>query len=112
MKQIYLDYNATTPIDPRVAAEMQPFLDEYFGNPSSSHLFGIKARGAVEKARNRVSAMINCRPQELIFTSGGTESNNMAIKGAAYAMRSHGNHIIISAVEHPEIGRASWRERV
>lgn len=103
MKQIYLDYNATTPIDPRVAAEMQPFLDEYFGNPSSSHLFGIKARGAVEKARNRVSAMINCRPQELIFTSGGTESNNMAIKGAAYAMRSHGNHIIISAVEHPAV---------
>jgi len=103
MNQIYLDYNATTPIDPRVAAEMRPFLDEYFGNPSSSHLFGIKARGAVEKARIRVAKLINCRPQEVVFTSGGTESNNMAIKGAAYAMRSHGNHIIISAVEHPAV---------
>lgn len=103
MDQIYLDYNATTPIDPEVAAEMRPFLDEYFGNPSSSHTFGIKTRMAVERARSRVAAFINCRPPEVIFTSGGTESNNMAIKGAAFAMRKHGNHIIISAIEHPAV---------
>lgn len=103
MDQIYLDYNATTPIDNEVAAEMRPFIDEYFGNPSSSHIYGVKTRGAVEKARSRVAALLNCRPQEIIFTSGGTESNNMAIKGAAFAMRPHGNHIIISAVEHPAV---------
>ncbi len=103
MDQIYLDYNATTPIDPEVASEMRPFLDEYFGNPSSSHTFGIKTRMAVERARSRIAALINCRPPEVIFTSGGTESNNMAIKGAAFAMRKHGNHIIISAVEHPAV---------
>ncbi|MFH1120979.1 MAG: selenide, water dikinase SelD [Bacteroidota bacterium] len=103
MNQIYLDYNATTPIDPEVAAEMRPFLDEYFGNPSSSHGYGLKTRIAVEKARSRVATLINCRPQEVVFTSGGTESNNMAIKGAAYAMRRHGNHIIVSAVEHPAV---------
>ena len=103
MTQIYLDYNATTPIDPEVAAEMRPFIDEFFGNPSSSHIYGIKTRGAVEKARSRVAALLNCRPQEIVFTSGGTESNNMAIKGAALAMRRHGNHIIISAVEHPAV---------
>lgn len=103
MNQIYLDYNATTPIAPEVAAEMRPFIDEFFGNPSSSHLFGIKTRGAVEKARSRVAALLNCRPQEIVFTSGGTESNNMAIKGAAFAMRAHGNHIVISAVEHPAV---------
>ena len=103
MNQIYLDYNATTPIDPEVAAEMRPFLDEYFGNPSSSHGYGLKTRIAVEKARSRVAALINCRPQEIVFTSGGTESNNMAIKGAAYAMRRHGNHLIVSSVEHPAV---------
>jgi len=107
MDQIYLDYNATTPIDPEVATEMRPFLDEYFGNPSSSHGYGLKTRIAVEKARSRVAAMINCRPQEVVFTSGGTESNNMAIKGAAYAMRRHGNHIIISAVEHPAVAEVT-----
>lgn len=107
MEQIYLDYNATTPIDPEVADEMRPFLDDYFGNPSSSHVFGIKSRLAVEKARSRVAGLLNCMPQELIFTSGGTESNNMAIKGAAYAMKRHGNHIIISSVEHPAVTEVS-----
>jgi len=107
MNQIYLDYNATTPIDPEVAAEMRPFIDEYFGNPSSSHGFGVKTRGAVEKARSRVAALLNCRPQEIVFTSGGTESNNMAIKGAAFAMRPHGNHIVISSVEHPAVAEVA-----
>lgn len=103
MDLIYLDYNATTPIDPSVAKEMQPYLEAIYGNPSSSHEFGVKARGAVEKARSRVAALINAKPQEIVFTSGGTEANNMAIKGAAYAMQAHGNHIIISAVEHPAV---------
>lgn len=103
MDQIYLDYNATTPVDPEVAAEMRPYLEEYFGNPSSMHSFGVKSREAVEKARARVAMLLNCLPQEIIFTSGGTESNNMALKGAAFALRSKGNHIIISAVEHPAV---------
>ena len=103
MDQIYLDYNATTPIDPLVAREMQPYLEAIYGNPSSSHEFGLKSRVALEKARSRVAALINARPQEIIFTSGGTEANNMAIKGAAYAMQAYGNHIIISSVEHPAV---------
>ncbi len=103
MEQIYLDYNATTPIDPEVASEMRPFLEEYFGNPSSSHEYGVKARLAVEKARRNVALLLNCSPSEIIFTSGGTESNNMALKGAAFAGRNRGNHIIISAVEHPAV---------
>lgn len=103
MDQIYLDYNATTPVDPEVAAEMRPYLEEYFGNPSSMHSFGVKSREAVEKARARVALLLNCLPEEIIFTSGGTESNNMALKGVAFALRSKGNHIIISAVEHPAV---------
>lgn len=104
---IYLDYNATTPIAPEVAAEMRPFIDEHYGNPSSGHIFGIKTRMAVEKARTRIAELLNCHPQEIIFTSGGTEANNMALKGAAYALRSRGNHIIISAVEHPAVSEVA-----
>ncbi len=100
---IYLDYNATTPIDPEVADAMKPYLDVYFGNPSSSHLYGTQTRKAVEKARLQVAELLNCTPQEIIFTSGGTESNNFAIKGAANANRHKGNHIILSAVEHPAV---------
>ncbi|MBW6490251.1 MAG: selenide, water dikinase SelD [Lentimicrobium sp.] len=103
MNQIYLDYNSTTPIDPRVADAMRPHIEEYFGNPSSSHLHGAKARLAVETARRQVAQLIGCKPQEIVFTSGGTESNNLALKGAANALRSKGNHIIISAVEHPAV---------
>jgi cysteine desulfurase NifS/selenium donor protein len=104
---IYLDFNATTPIAPEVAAEMRPFIDEHYGNPSSGHLFGTKTRLAVETARTRVADLLNCHPQEIIFTSGGTEANNMAIKGAAYALRYRGNHIIISAVEHPAVSEVA-----
>ena len=103
MKPIYLDYNATTPIDPEVAAAMLPYIREHFGNPSSSHAYGVEARKGVEKARGQVAAMLNCRPAEVLFTSGGTESNNHAIKGAAGAHRSKGNHIITSAFEHPAV---------
>jgi cysteine desulfurase len=103
VKPIYLDYNATTPIDPKVAEAMLPYIHEHFGNPSSSHAFGAAARLAVEKARGQVAAMLHCAPEEIVFTSGGTESNNYAIKGAAYARRERGNHIITSAVEHPAV---------
>lgn len=103
MKPIYLDYNATTPIDPRVAAAMLPFIHEHFGNPSSSHIFGTTARKAVEKARGQVAQLLGCQTDEIIFTSGGSEANNYAIKGAALANRVKGNHIITSAIEHPAV---------
>lgn len=103
MDKIYLDYNATTPIDKEVAAEMQPYLDIYFGNPSSNHEFGMKAKMAVEKTRVQVAKLLNCKPEEIVFTSGGSESNNYAIKGIANARRSQGNHIITSSVEHPAV---------
>ena len=103
MKPIYLDYNATTPIDPEVAAAMLPYMREHFGNPSSSHWYGLEARKGVEKARGQVAAMLNCSPSEIIFTSGGTESNNHAIKGAARLLERKKNHIIISAFEHPAV---------
>jgi cysteine desulfurase len=102
-KPIYLDYNATTPIDPRVAEAMEPYLHERFGNPSSAHPYGIEARQAVEKARGQVACLLSCQPSEIVFTSGGTESNNMAIRGAAGVLRARGNHIITSAVEHPAV---------
>ncbi|MCL7488699.1 MAG: cysteine desulfurase [Desulfobulbaceae bacterium] len=102
-KPIYLDYNATTPHAPEVIEAMRPFLEEHFGNPSSSHWYGIEPRRAVEKARAQVAGLLQCSPEEIIFTSGGTESNNHAIKGMAWAMRDRGRHIITSAVEHPAV---------
>jgi cysteine desulfurase len=102
-KPIYLDYNATTPHDPEVIGAMRPFLEENFGNPSSGHWYGIKPQKAVMDARREVAALLVCRPDEVIFTSGGTESNNHAIKGAAYACRDKGNHIITSQIEHPAV---------
>ncbi len=103
MKLIYLDHNATTPIAPEVAEAMFPFIHEHFGNPSSSHSMGKTAREAVENARYQVARMIRCSMEEIIFTSGGTESNNHAIKGVARAHRSRGNHIITSGIEHPAV---------
>jgi len=100
---IYLDYNGTTPHDPEVVAAMRPFLGEVFGNPSSSHWYGIQPKKAVEKARRQVAAFLNCQTKEVIFTSGGTESNNHAIRGMARVMREKGNHIITSQVEHPAV---------
>jgi len=102
-KPIYLDYNGTTPNDPEVINAMRPFLEEEFGNPSSSHWYGIAPKRAVETARKQVAALINCSPEEIVFTSGGTESNNYAVKGTANAMRCDGKHIITSAIEHPAI---------
>ncbi len=104
MKQpIYLDYNATTPLAPEVIKEMLPYMKDHFGNPSSSHPFGTKAKEAVEVARTRVAELLNCGPEEIIFTSGGTESNNHALKGVAEANKHRGNHIITSTIEHPAI---------
>ena len=102
-KPIYLDYNATTPHDPEVIAAMRPFLEDEFGNPSSSHGYGIPPHKAVMQARRQVASLLNCRPEEIIFTSGGTESNNHALKGVAEAYRDKGNHIITSQIEHPAI---------
>ncbi|MEI6874701.1 MAG: selenide, water dikinase SelD, partial [Spirochaetota bacterium] len=102
-KPIYLDYNATTPLDPAVAAAMRPFLEGGFGNPSSTHWYGTEAKRAVEEARAKVARLIGARPEDLIFTSGGSEANNYALKGAAYSLRDRGRHIIASAVEHPAV---------
>ncbi|MFW6280858.1 MAG: cysteine desulfurase family protein [Halanaerobium sp.] len=99
---IYLDYNATTPISEEVAGLMKKMIKNY-GNPSSSHKLGIKAKKAVEEARNRAADMLNCSAEEIVFTSGGSESNNMAIKGVAYTYHKKGNHIITSQIEHPAV---------
>jgi cysteine desulfurase len=100
MKQIYLDNAATTPTDSRILQAMLPFFSEVYGNPSSLHAFGQKAKHAIEDARNVVASFIGASPDEIIFTSGGTESDNFAIKGVAYARRDKGNHIITSQIEH------------
>lgn len=100
---IYLDYNATTPIDPQVAHAMLPYIQEHFGNPSSSHALGQTTKLAVEKAREQVATLLGCSSDEILFTSGGSESNNMAIKGTAYTLRYKGDHIITSSIEHPAV---------
>ncbi len=103
IKPIYLDYNGTTPHDPEVIEAMRPYLEAEFGNPSSSHWYGIKPKQAVETARRQVAAILNCSPTEVFFTSGGTESNNHAIQGVARRFREKGNHIITSRFEHPAV---------
>jgi cysteine desulfurase len=103
IKPIYLDYNATTPLDPEVIEAMRPYLEEHFGNPSSGHWYGAQPRQAVAEARARVAGLLNCTPDEIVFSSGGTESNNHALKGAALAARARGNHIITSSIEHPAV---------
>jgi cysteine desulfurase len=103
LKPIYLDYNATTPIDPEVAEAMGPYLFERFGNPSCSHWYGAQTKEAVAIARDQVANLLNCSSDEVVFTSGGSESNNYAIKGAAFANRGKGNHLITSSIEHPAV---------
>ncbi|GAB6274689.1 MAG: cysteine desulfurase NifS [Peptococcaceae bacterium] len=100
MSKIYFDHSATTPVHPEAAVELYRFLTNNFGNPASSHYFGRRAREAVEEAREKVALAIGALGKEIIFTSGGTEADNMAIHGLAYANRHRGNHIITSAVEH------------
>jgi cysteine desulfurase len=101
MSFIYLDYNATTPIDPRVAEAMTPFLTSGFGNPSSTHMEGRKAKAALEEARGKVAGCLGCQPGEIVFTSGGSESNNLAIRGVVEAQG--GGHVVTSAIEHPAV---------
>jgi len=102
-QQIYLDYNASTPIALEAVEAMRPFLAEHYGNPSSNHWAGIPAREAAEEARKQVAALLGCDPAEIVFTSGGTEANNHALKGVFFANRGKGDHIITTAVEHPAI---------
>lgn len=102
-RPIYLDYNATTPHDPEVVEAMRPFLEVEFGNPSSSHAYGERPRSAVARARAEVAALMNAPPERILFTSGGTESNNYAIIGTALARKGRGKHIITSSVEHPAV---------
>ena len=102
-RRIYLDNSSTTPIDPRVVGAMMPYLTEKFGNASSIHFFGQEARAAVDKARHQVAGLINSRPNEIVLTSGGTESNNLAIRGLLEANDKYGNHVITSAIEHSAV---------
>src|SRR5207253_3991373 len=103
MRRVYLDHSATTPIDSRVVEAMVPYLTETFGNASSIHQFGQEARAAVDKARRQVASLINARANEIVFTSGGTEANNLAIRGVCEARQTSGRHIITSAIEHPSV---------
>ncbi|MFQ5846563.1 MAG: IscS subfamily cysteine desulfurase [Candidatus Methylomirabilales bacterium] len=107
---IYMDYHATTPVDAEVLEAMLPYFGERFGNPSSrTHVFGWTAESAVEKAREQLGQLIACKPMEVVFTSGATESNNLALKGVAWASRDRGNHIITTAIEHHAVLDACHR---
>jgi cysteine desulfurase len=101
--RIYLDFNASTPIAPEVAEAMKPFLSQHFGNPSSHHWAGEPAKEAVENARRQAADLLGCRPTEIVFTSGGSESNNHAIKGVFFALGEKGNHIVTTQIEHPAV---------
>jgi len=103
MRKVYLDHSATTPPDSRVIEAMLPYLTERFGNASSVHLWGQEARAAVDRARRQVARLIGARPNEIVLTSGGTEANNMAIRGLCESAGSHGRHVITSAIEHPSV---------
>src|SRR2546427_11187167 len=98
MNRVYLDHNASTPVHPEVLVEMLPYFAEVFGNPSSIHAFGREARDGLDRARERVARFLRVSPQEIVFTSGGTESDNFAVKGLAYARGT--GHLITSKVEH------------
>jgi len=102
-QSIYLDFNATTPIAPEVAAAISQALSDPFGNPSSEHWAGLPARRVVEKARAQVAALLRCSSDEIVFTSGGSESNNHALKGAFFADGGRCSHIITTQVEHPAV---------
>ena len=110
-RRVYLDYAATTPTDPRVLKAMEPYLKEKFGNTMSLHSFGQEAKEALEESREKIANFIGAKPNEIIFTSSATESNNLALKGTAFANKEKGNHIIISSIEHPCIMEsAKWLE--
>ncbi len=100
---VYLDYNATTPVDPRVAKVVEPYLYQHFGNPSSTHVYGRNAHQAVERARRQVATLIAAEVDEIVFSGCATEANNLAIRGVARALRDKGRHLVTSAVEHPAV---------
>jgi cysteine desulfurase len=102
-RPIYLDNGATTPVDPRVVEAMLPFFTGTYGNPSSIHFCGREARKALEESRTAIAGLIHASPEELVFTGSGTEANNLAVKGTAFALRGRGNHVILSAVEHDSV---------
>ncbi len=103
LERIYLDYNASSPIAPEVADAMKPFLTDYYGNPSTNHWAGKPAKEVNERARQQVATLLDCNLDEMIFTSGGSESNNHALKGVFFALKEQGNHIITTQIEHPAI---------
>ena len=108
---VYLDHAATTPLDPEVLEAMMPYFTERFGNPSSLYTLAQRSRMAMDDARDRVARVLGCRPSEIIFTSGGTESDNTALRGAAFALRQSGNHIITTSIEHHAVLHAChWLE--
>src|SRR4051794_39671774 len=120
MKLIYLDYNATTPLDPGVVEAMLPYLREHFGNSSSAHAYGKMTHEAVEMARGQVASLLGAQPDEIVFTGGGTEASNHALKGAVFAKLggwfgrwARGAHLVISAIEHPATAQpAAFLERL
>jgi cysteine desulfurase len=103
---IYLDYNATTPVAAEVFEAMVPYMQNAFGNPSSNHVYGFRLRSAIEAAREQVAGLIGASPDEIVFTSCGSEANNLAIKGVAFALHGRGDHLITSAVEHPAVAKS------
>jgi len=103
MHPIYLDHNATTPLRPEVLEAMLPYLQTHFGNPSSIHRTGRRAKQGLETAREQIAALIHCRPSEILFTSGGTESNNLALGGVLRSARARGSHVVTTAIEHSSI---------
>ncbi|MGB7544854.1 MAG: aminotransferase class V-fold PLP-dependent enzyme, partial [Methanothrix sp.] len=103
MKPIYMDHSATTPVAPEVLAAMLPYFSDKFGNASSLHGFGREAKEALEESRQKLARLLNADPEEIVFTSGGTESDNIALRGIAYKNRNSGRHIITSNIEHPAI---------
>src|SRR6266850_2994515 len=107
MSRIYLDHNASTPVRPEVLEAMLPYFAEQYGNASSVHAYGQEAKGAMEEARAKVAALLNATPGEIVFTSGGTESDNMGVLGAARALASKGRHVVVSAIEHDAVRHAS-----
>src|SRR6266481_1900334 len=109
MNRVYLDHNATTPVEPDVLQAMLPYLSGEFGNAASIHTFGQRARGAVETAREQVAALIGARPQEIVFTSGGTECDNHAIFGIVEAASGQEKHVVTSSIEHEAVLNACQR---
>src|SRR6266850_8382648 len=107
MSRIYLDHNASTPVRPEVLEAMLPYFAEHFGNASSVHAFGQEAKGAVEDARAQVALLLNATPAEIVFTSGGTEADNIGVIGGARALPFKGRHVVVSAIEHDAVRHAA-----